>query len=66
MCECTSLFNHCLCIQLDIVANIVKIINHAVMTNLVHRYFHIIGGVSLGQIAGSEIAGAKEKHMHFC
>ena len=33
------------------------------MNNLVHMYFHIVGGVSLGPIAGSGIAGAKEKHI---
>lgn len=28
-----------------------------------HVYFHIVGGVSSGPIAGSGIAGANEKHI---
>lgn len=39
------------------------IINHAAVNNLVHMYFHIVGGVSLGPNAGSGIPRVKEKHV---
>lgn len=61
-----SWFNRCLRLGTDIVAfppPHPPIISQATMNKLVHMYFHIVGSLSLGQIASSGIAGTKEKHI---